>query len=247
MKVALSIPCFMDAFYPNGAKATLELLEKLGVDVVYPEGQTCCGQPMSSLGFYKHVEKAEHHFAKVFEPYDYIVMPSASCTHQVRDNYDRVEQTDDIKHVRSNIYELVEFLTDVLKVKELPWAKCSEKVVLHNSCTAVRGIKHCNASEEVVKPFSKPQALLDMVEGIEMCQLERHDECCGFGGAFCVVDEAISAAMGQDKVKRQKASGAVLVTSADSSCMMHQSGIAEKENVDLKYVHIAEILNGDFA
>ncbi|MGJ8525516.1 Lactate utilization protein A [Halomonadaceae bacterium LMG 33818] len=248
MKVALFIPCFIDAFYPEVGIATLELLEKLGCEVSYPPNQTCCGQPMANSGCQKDAAATERLFVKNFANFDYIVSPSGSCTHHVRDNLDAIEQTDDVLRVRENTYELVEFLHDVLKVKELPWKpRFPHRVGLHNSCGTLRSLRTASMSEIDEPFFSKPMDLLDMVEDIEFVQPKRPDECCGFGGTFSVGEEPVSVRMGNDKVKDHKQAGAEYIVSADSSCLMHQKGCSQRLGLDLKFIHIAQILNGETA
>lgn len=245
MKVGLFIPCYMDALEPEVGIATLQLLEKLGCEVAYPYDQTCCGQPMVNTGCHAEAAATESLFVRNFADFDYIVAPSGSCTHQVRANMTAIEQDEATCHVRTHTYELTEFLHDILKVEEFPWAEFPHKVALHYNCNTLRGIGLAQPSE-VNKPFfSKPQALLQKVKGIEFVQPERWDECCGFGGTFCVFEPGVSAKMGLDKVRDQFRAGAEYVVSADSSCLMHQRGCAERIGLPLKYRHIAQILNGD--
>src|SRR3954466_13241526 len=123
MKVGLFIPCYVDAFFPEVGIATLELLERLGVDVAYPLDQTCCGQPMGNSGCRDDAMATEALFVRNFAGYEYIVSPSGSCTHHVRDHLTSIEQTQDVREVRARTFELVEFLHDVLRVREFPWAE----------------------------------------------------------------------------------------------------------------------------
>src|ERR1700719_3470378 len=122
MQVALLIPCYVDLFYPEVGVATLELLEKLKVDVVYPAEQTCCGQPMANSGCYQEARGTEEHFLRVFREFDYIGTPSGSCTHHIRNKFTAVPDSPDRQRVSANTYDLVEFLHDVLQVREFPWA-----------------------------------------------------------------------------------------------------------------------------
>lgn len=244
MKIGLFIPCYIDAFYPEAGIATLELLEKLGQDVEYPLDQTCCGQPMGNSGCNSDAAAAEALFVRNFAKYDKIVMPSGSCTHHVRDNFDAIPQTDEVRHVRENTYELVEFLHDVLKVDAFPWAEFNHTVGLHNSCGTLRALRTASMSELGEKPFSKPMDLLSKVKGIRFVTPRRPDECCGFGGTFSVTEEAVSARMGVDKVRDHYQAGAEYIVSADSSCVMHQQGCAERAGVPIRFIHIAQILNG---
>jgi L-lactate dehydrogenase complex protein LldE len=155
------------------------------------------------------------------------VGPAGSCVKQIRVHYDNLEQTDDVKHVRENTYELVEFLYDIL------------------SCNSIRGLGIAKPSERMGEPFNKSADLLKMVEGVELVELNRPDECCGFGGTFCITDEAVSVKMGHDKVADYLANGAEVVVSPDMSCLMHQQAVAHKNGLkDLPFIHIAQVLNG---
>lgn len=244
MRIGLFVPCYVDAFEPEVGIATLQLLERLGLKVEYPYDQTCCGQPMTNTGCHAESAATEALFVKNFSPYDYIVCPSGSCVHQVRENLDAIEQTEQVRAVRAKTYELVEFLHDILKVEELPWAEFRHKVSLHNNCNTLRGLGIAAMSELHTPRFSKPLDLLAKVRGIELVALARPDECCGFGGTFSVFEEGVSTKMGQDKVRDHLSAGAQYVTSSDSSCMMHQKGCAQRAGLKLKFIHIAQILNG---
>ncbi|MDF0604758.1 (Fe-S)-binding protein [Neisseriaceae bacterium TC5R-5] len=244
MKVALFIPCFVDTFSPEVGIATIELLERLGCSVDYPLDQTCCGQPMGNSGCEQDAAATETLFVKNFTGYDYIVSPSGSCVHHVRTHLTAIEQTPAVTAVRANTYELVEFIHDILKVGAFPWAEFPHKVGLHNSCGTLRGL-HTAKMSEINEPFfSKPLALLKKVNGIEFVTPERPDECCGFGGTFCISEEPISAKMGIDKVRDHSRAGAEYIVSADPSCLMHQKGCAERLQLGMKFIHIAQILNG---
>ncbi|MEA1834811.1 (Fe-S)-binding protein [Methylobacterium durans] len=244
MRVGLFVPCYVDAFEPEVGIATLELLERLGLDVVYPYDQTCCGQPMTNTGCHAEAAATEALFVRNFSGFDHIVVPSGSCAHQVRAHLTAIPQTDEVRHVRANTYELVEFLHDVLKVEAFPWAAFPHKVSYHSNCNALRGIGHARPSEINAPFYSKPLDLLAKVKGLEVVEIARPDECCGFGGTFSVFEPAVSAKMGYDKVSDHARAGADYVVSADSSCMMHQKGCAERLGVPLKFIHIAQVLNG---
>ena len=244
MRVGLFVPCYVDAFEPEVGIATLELLERFGCTVEYPYDQTCCGQPMTNTGCHGEAAATEALFVNNFSGFDYVVAPSGSCVHQVREHLTAIPQTDEVRHLRASTYELVEFLHDVLKVEALPWANFPHKVAYHANCNALRGIHHARPSELVKPYFSKPLDLLRLVKGVELVDLVRPDECCGFGGTFSVFEPAVSAKMGYDKVADQNRAGAEYVVSADSSCLMHQKGCAERLGLPLKYIHIAQVLNG---
>lgn len=243
MTVGLFIPCYVDQFYPNAAIATLQLLEKLGVDVVYPKKQTCCGQPMANSGFSHLTGGCDELFTEIFADFDYVVIPSGSCTLHVKEHLHSKKQPADSQTLRTKVYELVEFLTDVLQVESLE-ASFPHKVGVHQSCHGLRGLHLSQMTELVSPPFSKPGKLLSMVEGLELVELDRQDECCGFGGTFCVAEEAVSAKMGKDRVADHIKNGAEYITGADLSCLMHMEGVLRRQKSNVKVVHIAEILNG---
>lgn len=242
MTVGLFVPCYIDQFYPQAAIATLELLEKLGVEVVYPKQQTCCGQPMANSGYENAGWEVARRFVRNFKAFDYIVTPSGSCALHVVENYDILGQNDDVERVRKNTYELCEFLTDVLKVDQLD-ARFPHKVGVHQSCHGLRGLRLAKSSELMQDDFSKLQYLLSLVDDIELVELSRVDECCGFGGTFAVSEVAVSVKMGKDRVKDHLTKGAEYITSADMSCLMHMEGLIRRAKQPLQVVHIAQILN----
>jgi len=242
MRVGLFIPCYVDQFYPQVGIATLELLEKQGCEVVYPLNQTCCGQPMANSGFEHLTHGCNELFVKNFGSLDYIVSPSGSCVLHIKDHLHDEAHEEEAKSIRSKIFELTEFLVDVLNVEKLN-ASFHHKVGVHQSCHGQRGLKISQMSELVAKPFSKPNKLLSMVKGLELIELDRVDECCGFGGTFCVAEEAVSAKMGKDRVKDHVVHGAEFITGADMSCLMHLEGILKRQSSKVKVKHIAEILN----
>jgi len=243
MKVGLFIPCYIDQFYPQVGIATLSLLEKLGCEVGYPQGQTCCGQPMANSGFEHLTTGCNTLFVDHFRDYDYIVGPSGSCVLHIKDHLHVEGKEEAATHIRKHIYELAEFLTDILHVESLPAAKFPHKVGVHVSCHGQRGLGLSQMSELVAAPFSKPQQLLQMVEGLELVNLKRTDECCGFGGTFCVFEEAVSVKMGKDRITDHVNNGAEYITGNDVSCLMHLEGILRRQNSLVKVLHIAEILN----
>lgn len=244
MRVGLFIPCYMDAFEPEVGIATLEQLERLGCEVDYPFDQTFCGQPMTNTGCHQEAAGTEALFVRNFARFDYVVAPPGSCVHQVRENMTAIEQTDEVRHVRECTFELTGLLHDVLKIQAFPWARFPHRVGIHYNCNSLRGIGLASVSEINMPAFSKPRALLEKVEGIEFVQPARPDECCGFGGTFSVFEPAVWVKMGYDKVADHAQAGAQYIVSADSSCLLHQKGCAEKIGTRIKFMHIARILNG---
>ena len=242
MKVALFIPCYIDQFYPQIGIATLQLLEKLGCEVVFPLNQTCCGQPMANSGFEHLNQDCDNNFVTNFEDFKYIVSPSGSCVLHIKEHL-RGENEMRTVQIKRRIYELTEFLTDVLKIENLS-AKFPHRVGLHQSCHGQRGLKLAQMSELVAPPFSKTTKLLNMVDGLSIVELDRKDECCGFGGTFCVAEEAISVKMGKDRISDHTRHEAEYITGSDVSCLMHLEGILKRQGSDIRVKHIAEILNG---
>ena len=249
MRIGLFIPCYVDALYPGVAMATYKLLRHLGLDVDYPQGQTCCGQPMANAGFERQAIPLARKFETLFSGYDYVVTPSVSCTAFIRLNYPRL--LDHECQTAKRCMDVVEFLHDVVKVG-LPDGEASgtvarlgsfpHKVSLHNSCHGVRELGLSSPSEQHVAKFNKIRDLLKLVDGIEIVEPERPDECCGFGGMFSVEETAVSAQMGRDKVERHIATGAEYVTGPDCSCLMHMAGVAQKQGLNIKFKHVVEIL-----
>lgn len=237
MKVGLFIPCYVEQFYPNAAIASLQLLEKAGVEVEYPLEQTCCGQPMANSGYQQYGDGPASLFRKNFEAYEYIVCPSGSCTLHAK------EHILSEKEGGPKIYELCEFLTDVLQVSDLD-VRFPFRVGLHASCHGLRGLHLAKPSELMVPEFNKPLRLLEMVKDIDLVQLTRKDECCGFGGTFAVFEEAVSVEMGRDRIKDHEQQGVQVITGADMSCLMHLEGLLRREKKPIRVMHIAEILNG---
>jgi L-lactate dehydrogenase complex protein LldE len=243
MKVALFVPCYIDQFYPQVGIATLQLLEKLGVQAHFPARQTCCGQPLANSGCERDALPIYKHFVETFRDYDYVVAPSGSCVYHVRKHFDKLDQTADVQHVRSAAYDLIDFISTVLKVEALPGA-FPHKVGLHLSCHGQRGLHQANESEMTPVRDGQLSRLLRSLDGIEITNLNRNDECCGFGGTFCVSEAGISARMGQDRVADHVRNGTQVLTGSDMSCLMHLEGIVRRAKLPIKVMHAAEILNG---
>lgn len=244
MKIGLFIPCYIDQFYPNVGIATFQLLEKLGCDVGFPTNQTCCGQPMANSGFSSLTSGCDKNFVKNFKPYDYIVAPSGSCVLHIKEHLKDEDNKREAEKIRKNIYELTEFLTDVLKVDSLK-SNFPYKVGLHNSCHGQRGLHLSSMTEMVAPEFSKAEVLLNQVKGLELSYPRRKDECCGFGGTFCVFEEAVSVKMGKDRIEEHQENEVDYITGGDVSCLMHLEGLLKRQGSKVKTIHIAEILNHD--
>lgn len=244
MKIGLFIPCYINAVYPHVGIACYKLLVSLGMDVDYPVGQTCCGQPMANAGFETGSIHLAERFEELFKKYDYIVGPSASCVAFVKENHPRLlaEAKKGECTAAKHIYDITEFLHDVVKPEKFA-SKFPHKVSIHNSCHGVRELGLSSPSELTVPYFNKIRALLERVPGITVVEPKRIDECCGFGGMFAVEEPEVSACMGRDKVKDHMSTGAEYITGADSSCLMHMNGVIEREHYPIQTIHYLEILS----
>jgi L-lactate dehydrogenase complex protein LldE len=242
MRVALFLTCVNDMLYPQTGRAVVRLLERLGVEVDFPAGQTCCGQAQYNTGYRRQAEPLVRRYAEVFDGYDHVVAPSGSCVAMVRDNYPRIasraagEGRDDglaeaAAAAVPKTYELTEFLVDVLGVTDVG-AYFPHTVTYHPSC---HGLRMLGLGE-------RPRRLLQAVRGLELRELPGAEECCGFGGTFAVKNPDVSAAMGQDKIDNALSTGARVLCGADNSCLMHLDGMLRRQDAPLKALHLAEIL-----
>ncbi|MBR9999964.1 MAG: (Fe-S)-binding protein [Cyclobacteriaceae bacterium] len=243
MRVGLFIPCYIDQFYPQVGKAVYRFLKKLNLDLEYPMDQTCCGQPLANSGMRKESEKYAVKFWKLFSGFDYVVCPSASCVLHVREHFPDLPEDGMEGSFRGKTLEFVEFIHDILRLEKIE-ASFPHKVALIHGCHGLRGLRLESSSELNVSYFSKNMELLRQVRGIRMVTYDREDECCGFGGSFSVFEETVSVRMGLDKLKSLTACGAEYVTGNDMSCLMHLEGLSHRQHLGLKFIHIAEILNG---
>lgn len=197
---------------------------------------------MANAGYAATGQAAARLFVQNFDGCDHIVSPSGSCTLHVKENFNSIDLTDKVNKVRRSVYELTEFLVDVLGVESLD-ATFPHRVGYHASCHGLRGL-HLGPPSEVNNSVpSKPHCLLNMVRDLELVELDRPDECCGFGGTFAVSEEAISVKMGKDRIADHRQHGAEVITGGDVSCLMHLEGILKRQRSPVRVMHIAEILN----
>lgn len=242
MKIGLFIPCYVNSVYPEVGVASYKLLTHLGLDVDYPLNQTCCGQPMANGGFEDKAIPLADAFDDLFKQYDYVVGPSASCVAFVKENHPRLMAKENhVCHSAEKIYDICEFLHDIVKVKSLP-GEFPHKVSVHNSCHGVRELHLSSASELNITPYSKIKDLLKLKKGVEIFEPDKVDECCGFGGMFAIEEEAISTQMGKDKLANHMATSAEYITGADNSCLMHMEGVAKREKYPIKFLNVVQIL-----
>jgi len=238
MRVALFITCFNDLLFPEVGRATVRLLRRLGVDVAFPEEQTCCGQMHFNTGYRDACVPLVERFTRTFAGFDGVVTPSASCAAMVRGHHPVVaaEAGDAgleraVGEVAPRVHELTEFLVDVLGVEDVG-AEFPERVAYHSTCHSLR----------LLRVGDRPQRLLRAVRGLELVDLAGADECCGFGGTFAVKNADTSVAMGGDKIDAVRASGASILTSADTSCLLHLGGLLSRARTPVRTMHLVEIL-----
>jgi L-lactate dehydrogenase complex protein LldE len=227
--------------------ATVRVLERAGVQVDFPEDQTCCGQPMANAGCASDAAPLAEKFLRVFGGYEYVVAPSGSCVSMVRNHYGPfLGGRPEFERLRPRVYELCEFLHDVLGLKKVE-GRFPRKVGLHRACHGLRELRLGASSELRIQPFDKVRTLLGSLEGIELVELARPDECCGFGGTFAVAEEAVSCMMGRDRVADHERAGAEVIASTDVSCLMHLGGLLRRDRRPLQVMHVAELLAGSAA
>lgn len=235
-EVALFIPCFIDQFFPEAGVATVRVLEKLGIPIVYPDEQTCCGQPAFNSGYWDDARKVMERFGEVFEKYQWIVTPSSACASMCRVFFKEADANSPAVAVGARVYELSEFLVNVLKKTDFG-ATFPHKVSMHIGCHGRRELGIAQAA----------QTLVDNVKGLEYVPIPKVEECCGFGGTFSVKMTGTSLNMGKKKVENIRKvyeAGVRHIVTTDLSCAMHFGGMMRRDpelkNVQIHY--IAELL-----
>jgi L-lactate dehydrogenase complex protein LldE len=238
MRIALFVTCLGDTLYPSVGQATVRLLERLGHQVVFPGGQTCCGQMHINTGYQKDAVGLIHHHVEVFSPYEAIVVPSGSCVGAIRHQHAMVARRAGqpslaaaAEAVAGRTYELSEFLVDVLGVEDVG-ASYPHRVTYHPTCHSLR----------MLHVEDKPLRLLRRVRGIDLVELPNADQCCGFGGTFAVKNAPTSTAMLADKMRDVLITRAEVCTAGDSSCLMHIGGGLSRLRAGVGTIHLAEIL-----
>jgi L-lactate dehydrogenase complex protein LldE len=257
VRIALFATCLADAMFPRVAQATVVLLERLGHQVVFPAGQTCCGQMHINTGYQREALGVVRHHVEVFEQalrpqadggagVDAVVAPSGSCIGSVRHQHATLARrlagegrceprlAARAEAVAARSYELSELLVDVLGVTDVG-ARYPHRVTYHPTCHSLR----------MLRVGDKPLRLLRAVAGIDLVELPDAEQCCGFGGTFAVKNADTSAAMLADKLTAVRATGAQVLTAGDSSCLMHLRGGLSRLKAGTRTVHLAEILAGE--
>ena len=238
MKLALFVPCYVDQLRPDVALATLDVLESLGLRVEVPARQPCCGQPLANFGALQHTHQLTSHFATAFRGYDVVVCPSGSCTAQLRRDLM-------LQGLTATVLELSEFLIHRVGAEAIH-GNFPYRVGLHASCHGLRELHLGTPSELVVSEAAADptRVLLGQLAGLKFAEPERGDECCGFGGSFCVGEASTSVRMGSDRLRDFVGAGAEVITGTDISCLMHLESVAAADGLSLAFMHLAEVLAG---
>ncbi len=241
MRVALSVTCVNDAMFPETGKAVVRLLRRLGCEVEFPAAQTCCAQPMVNTGYLDEAVPVVRTYTDAFAGYDAVVTPSGSCAGSARHQHALVGRRGAENGSDPGLgaavagapptYELSEFLVDVLGVTDVG-AYFPHTVTYHPTCHSLR----------MLGVGDRPRRLLEAVRGLRLVELPGAEECCGFGGTFAVKNADTSVAMGADKARHVRSTGAEMLVAGDNSCLMHVGGVLSRQRSGVRVVHLAEVL-----
>ena len=238
MRVALQVTCINDALFPGVGQAVVTLLRRLGVEVDFPEAQTCCGQPMVNTGYLDEAVPALRSFVSAFAGYDAIVTPSGSCAGSARHQHRIVAErsgdqalVDAVEQTSPRVFELTEFIVDELGLTDVG-ASFPHRVTYHPTCHSLR----------MLGVGDRPRRLLEEVRGLRLVDLPVAEECCGFGGTFAMKNADTSVAMGSDKARHVRETGAEVLVAGDSSCLMHIGGLLTRQRAGVRTMHLAEVL-----
>lgn len=238
MRVGLFVTCLADLMRPSVAFAAVKLLEDAGCTVEVPASQTCCGQPALNSGDSGDARAIARQVIETFEGFDAVVGPSGSCMGTLRQDYPALFADDPAWRSRAEdlarrSHELLSFLVDVMKVERVA-ARYDGRVTYHDSCA---GLREMGVREQ-------PRKLLASVKGLELVEMQGTEECCGFGGTFCVKYPEISTRMVDDKIAHIQASGASTVLGGDLGCLLNIAGRVSRRGLPLRVIHTAELLAG---
>ncbi|MDC0035523.1 (Fe-S)-binding protein [Chloroflexi bacterium] len=240
-KVSLFATCVLNNFYPEVAISAARVLNRLGVEVTVEPTQTCCGQPFFNSGHWSDSSKLVRKFVSDYSDCDTdIVLPSGSCTSMIRNHYMEVCDRNDVgnvEYISTRTFEFTEYITRKLGICDLsPFQSESAEMInvtYHESC-------HLNRELGISK---EPISLLKSLKNIILINMNQSEVCCGFGGTFSTKYPEISTAMAEEKIANVKQSGAEVVTASDMSCLMHMDGLMTRKNLDIKSLHIAQLID----
>ncbi|QFG67928.1 (Fe-S)-binding protein [Ornithinimicrobium pratense] len=238
LTVALFATCFNDTLWPEAPRATVTLLERLGCRVVFPREQTCCGQMFTNTGYADDATPLVRKFVDTFERFDHVVAPSGSCVGSVREQHAMLARRsgDDgllqaVEQTAPRVRELSELLVDVLGVTDVG-AYFPHRTTYHPTCHSLR----------MLHVGDRPLQLLRAVRGIDLVELPSATECCGFGGTFAVKNADTSIAMGADKARHVRGTGAEVLVAGDNSCLAHIGGVLGRQRSGVRTLHLAQVL-----
>lgn len=233
-RVQLMLTCICDAFFADVGKATVELLEFLGCEIVFPEAQTCCGQPAFNAGDWASSRKVVRHTVEVFKGDEPIIAPSASCSamlfHGAKLAFEGESDRAGVVSMGNRSWEICDFIVNGLGVKKLP-GTFRKHIAFHRSCHS----RLTPSGEAAIQ-------LLQGLQGIEIASFGEAEQCCGFGGAFSVSFPNISAKMGELKIKHVEEAHPDLLVSGDMGCLLHLGGMMDKQGIPLPRRHVVQVL-----
>jgi L-lactate dehydrogenase complex protein LldE len=235
--VQLFVTCLVDTFFPRTGEAMLEVLTRCDLQVEFPQGQTCCGQPQFNAGLRRDARSLAEHTIEIFESMPgEIILPSGSCAHMLRHGYPELFADDPAwlpraQSLAKRTFEFSEYLVDVLDVTDLG-ARWDGPLAYHPSCHLLRGLG----------VDRQPRALLAAVQGATLVELPNAEECCGFGGIFSVVQPEVSKEMLARKIDNLEQSNAPTLVVADTGCLMHIAGGLQRQGKPQRVLHLAEVL-----
>jgi L-lactate dehydrogenase complex protein LldE len=238
MRASLFITCYNDTLFPETGRAVVRLLERLGVELEFRAGQTCCGQMHANTGFRREAFCQARRLVEMYADAEAVVIPSSSCVAMIREQYPGLFEEAGSEELRMQfaallprVWELSEFLIDRLGVEDVG-AYFPHRVTYHASCHGLRGLRLGD----------RPFRLLKNVRGLELAPLENLDRCCGFGGTFSVKNGEVSSAMLAVKLEDVLATKAEFCTALDNSCLMHLGGAMHRQYAGMRTIHMAQIL-----
>ena len=236
MKASLFASCLVDQFYPEVGESVVKVLRRLGVEVDFPKGQTCCGQPAFNSGFVSQAMPLAHRFLDLFQDSEYVVIPSGSCGSMLKVFIPELFADDPALAERAHAladrtYEFSQFLVNVLGITDVG-ARYESKVTYHASCHLLHELG----------ATSESQTLIRAVRGVQFVEMEGTNECCGFGGTFSVKYPQISGAILEDKLRRIEATNADTLVACDSGCLMHIAGAMSRRGMKVRPMHLAQLL-----
>lgn len=235
-RVSLFVTCIVDQFFPQVGMSMVEVLERIGCQVEFPEAQTCCGQPAFNTGYREEARQVARHFLQVFRDAEYIVVPSGSCASMIAHHFQELFQKEpkwleEARRLEPRVWEFSKFLLEVAGIEDVG-ARFDGVVTFHDSCHGLRelGIKE------------GPRRLLSHVRGLTLREMDRAEECCGFGGTFSVKFPEVSGGMARTKIESIVQTGANFVVSIDASCLMQIRGALSRAGLPVGTMHLAEVL-----